>query len=113
MHELSEEQKRQLLQFTTGSDRVPIGGLSQLKLVIARNGFDSDRYLLLCWPLFMTSLSRSYMFHWLPVAENHHYVLLLGAQLFLPVFPREYPKFPFEESSANCLEGAGGSLEKN
>ena len=44
VHELSEEQQRQLLQFTTGSDRVPIGGLSQLKLVIARNGSDSDRY---------------------------------------------------------------------
>ena len=30
-------------QFTTGSDRVPIGGLGKLKLVIARNGSDSDR----------------------------------------------------------------------
>ncbi|KAJ8984869.1 hypothetical protein NQ317_002708 [Molorchus minor] len=35
--------KRKLLQFTTGSDRVPIGGLSRLKLVIAKNGPDSDR----------------------------------------------------------------------
>lgn len=26
-----------------GSDRVPVGGLSRLKLVIARNGSDSDR----------------------------------------------------------------------
>ena len=31
------------MQFTTGSDRVPIGGLGKLKLVIARNGSDSDR----------------------------------------------------------------------
>lgn len=26
-----------------GSDRVPVGGMSRLKLVIARNGSDSDR----------------------------------------------------------------------
>jgi ubiquitin-protein ligase E3 A len=43
VHELTAEQKRQLLQFSTGSDRVPIGGLSKLKLVIARNGSDTDR----------------------------------------------------------------------
>ncbi|XP_013411636.1 ubiquitin-protein ligase E3A-like [Lingula anatina] len=43
VHEFSEEQKRQLLQFATGSDRVPVGGLSKLKLIIARNGPDSDR----------------------------------------------------------------------
>ncbi|XP_066246881.1 ubiquitin-protein ligase E3A isoform X2 [Euwallacea similis] len=43
VHALSMEDKRKLLQFTTGSDRVPIGGLSRLKLVIARNGPDSDR----------------------------------------------------------------------
>ncbi|XP_044263019.1 ubiquitin-protein ligase E3A [Tribolium madens] len=43
VHALSFEDKRKLLQFTTGSDRVPIGGLSRLKLVIARNGPDSDR----------------------------------------------------------------------
>uniref|UniRef100_A0A1Y1KR63 Ubiquitin-protein ligase E3A n=2 Tax=Photinus pyralis TaxID=7054 RepID=A0A1Y1KR63_PHOPY len=43
VHSLSLEDKRKLLQFTTGSDRVPLGGLSKLKLVIARNGPDSDR----------------------------------------------------------------------
>jgi len=43
VHEFTDEQKKQLLQFATGSDRVPIGGLSKLKLVIARNGPDSDR----------------------------------------------------------------------
>ncbi|XP_050296568.1 ubiquitin-protein ligase E3A isoform X2 [Anthonomus grandis grandis] len=43
VHALSTEDKRKLLQFTTGSDRVPIGGLSRLKLVIAKNGQDSDR----------------------------------------------------------------------
>ncbi|XP_039264835.2 ubiquitin-protein ligase E3A-like isoform X1 [Styela clava] len=43
VHEMSEEDKKKLLQFTTGTDRAPVGGLSQLKLVIARNGPDSDR----------------------------------------------------------------------
>lgn len=43
VHELSIEDKRRLLQFTTGSDRVPVGGLGRLKLIIARNGADSDR----------------------------------------------------------------------
>ncbi|XP_022905557.1 ubiquitin-protein ligase E3A [Onthophagus taurus] len=43
VHAFSIEEKRKLLQFTTGSDRVPIGGLSKLKLVIAKNGPDSDR----------------------------------------------------------------------
>ncbi|KAL1508843.1 hypothetical protein ABEB36_003674 [Hypothenemus hampei] len=43
VHAFSLEDKRKLLQFTTGSDRVPIGGLSKLKLVIAKNGPDSDR----------------------------------------------------------------------
>jgi len=46
VHEFTDEQKKQLLQFATGSDRVPIGGLSKLKLIIARNGPDSNRSLL-------------------------------------------------------------------
>lgn len=37
------ESQRKLLEFSTGSDRVPIGGLSNLKLVIARHGSDSER----------------------------------------------------------------------
>ena len=43
VHELSVEDKRRLLQFTSGSDRVPVGGLGRLKLIIARHGADSDR----------------------------------------------------------------------
>lgn len=43
VHEFTEEQQRKLLQFTTGTDSVPIGGLSKVKLIIARNGPDSDR----------------------------------------------------------------------
>lgn len=38
VHALPMESKKKLLEFTTGSDRVPVGGLSRLKLVIARNG---------------------------------------------------------------------------
>jgi ubiquitin-protein ligase E3 A len=43
VHGMSLEDKRKLLQFTTGSDRIPVGGLSRLKLIIAKNGPDSDR----------------------------------------------------------------------
>ncbi|ORX67806.1 HECT-domain-containing protein [Linderina pennispora] len=39
----SDELKRKLLFFATSSDRVPIGGLSKLHFVIAKNGGDSDR----------------------------------------------------------------------
>ncbi|XP_069780819.1 ubiquitin-protein ligase E3A-like isoform X3 [Narcine bancroftii] len=42
-HSLPEEQKRQFLQFTTGSDRAPVGGLGKIKLIITKNGPDSDR----------------------------------------------------------------------
>jgi ubiquitin-protein ligase E3 A len=42
-HSLSHANQRKLLQFTTGSDRVPVGGLGQLHMIIARNGPDSDR----------------------------------------------------------------------
>lgn len=37
------DQKRKLLQFATGSDRAPVGGLAKLKLVIARSGPDTER----------------------------------------------------------------------
>ena len=43
VHEMSDEEKKQLLVFTTGSDRVPIGGLSKLQFVITRNGTDGTR----------------------------------------------------------------------
>ncbi|KAJ3092232.1 putative E3 ubiquitin-protein ligase HTD2 [Quaeritorhiza haematococci] len=43
VHEMSEDQKKKLLIFTTGSDRVPVGGLSKLQFIIARNGTDSVR----------------------------------------------------------------------
>ncbi len=43
VREYSEEQKKQLLAFITGSDRIPVGGLAKLKLVIVKNGPDSNR----------------------------------------------------------------------
>ncbi|EDO40462.1 predicted protein [Nematostella vectensis] len=43
VHSFDMEQKRQLLMFTTGSDRIPVGGLAKLKLIIAKNGPDSPR----------------------------------------------------------------------
>ena len=35
VHQFTIEDKMKLLQFTTGSDRAPVGGLSKLKLVCA------------------------------------------------------------------------------
>ena len=43
MREFSEDQKKRLLSFITGSDRIPLGGLAKLKFVIVKNGPDSDR----------------------------------------------------------------------
>ncbi|VDD80005.1 unnamed protein product [Mesocestoides corti] len=43
VHAMSEQEQRKLLQFTTGTDRIPVGGMSRLKFVIARQGPDSDR----------------------------------------------------------------------
>ena len=37
------EQKRNLLEFVTASDRVPLKGLNSLLFVIQRNGPDTDR----------------------------------------------------------------------
>lgn len=41
--EFTEEQKKQLLKFTTGTDRCPHGGLAKIRLTISRNGPDTDR----------------------------------------------------------------------
>uniref|UniRef100_W5MP96 HECT-type E3 ubiquitin transferase n=1 Tax=Lepisosteus oculatus TaxID=7918 RepID=W5MP96_LEPOC len=43
VHAFGEEQKRLFLQFTTGTDRAPVGGLGKLKMIIAKNGPDTDR----------------------------------------------------------------------
>ena len=44
VREYSETEKKQLLAFITGSDRIPIGGLAKLKFIIVKNGGDSDRW---------------------------------------------------------------------
>ncbi|KAH9314061.1 hypothetical protein KI387_022688, partial [Taxus chinensis] len=41
--EMSFEEKKSLLFFTTGNDRAPIGGLGSLRFIIGRNGDDTDR----------------------------------------------------------------------
>lgn len=46
VHSFGDEQKRLFLQFTTGTDRAPVGGLGKLKMIIAKNGSDTDRYRL-------------------------------------------------------------------
>ncbi|CAG0922014.1 unnamed protein product [Notodromas monacha] len=43
VHEMTSEQKLDLLRFITGSHRVPVGGLKALGLVISRHGDDSSR----------------------------------------------------------------------
>lgn len=43
VHTWNEKQKKRLLFFTTGTDRVPIGGLGKLNFVIAKNGPNSNR----------------------------------------------------------------------
>ncbi|KAM8904781.1 ubiquitin-protein ligase E3A-like isoform 2-T2 [Spinachia spinachia] len=43
VHSFGEDQKRLFLQFTTGTDRAPVGGLGKLKMIIAKNGPDTDR----------------------------------------------------------------------
>ncbi|XP_066435273.1 ubiquitin-protein ligase E3A isoform X2 [Eleutherodactylus coqui] len=43
VNSFTDEQKRLFLQFTTGTDRAPVGGLGKLKMIIAKNGPDTDR----------------------------------------------------------------------
>uniref|UniRef100_A0A8K9V241 Ubiquitin-protein ligase E3A n=1 Tax=Oncorhynchus mykiss TaxID=8022 RepID=A0A8K9V241_ONCMY len=43
VHSFGEEDKRLFLQFTTGTDRAPVGGLGKLKMIIVKNGPDTDR----------------------------------------------------------------------
>jgi ubiquitin-protein ligase E3 A len=43
VHSMSLEDKKKLLSFCTGSDRVPIKGLGHVSFTISKNGPDSDR----------------------------------------------------------------------
>lgn len=40
---LEDEEKKSFLKFVTGSDRAPIGGLSNLRVIIQRDGADSNK----------------------------------------------------------------------
>lgn len=50
---LSSEERRAFLAFVTGSDRVPVSGLGSVRMVVQRNGGDSDRL-----PTSLTCFSR-------------------------------------------------------
>jgi len=41
--EMSEPQKKQFLQFSTGCDRAPVNGLATLPFYVGRHGPDTDR----------------------------------------------------------------------
>ena len=43
LHALDDPLKRRFLVFVTGSDRVPIKGLGDLRLVVSRHGSDETR----------------------------------------------------------------------
>lgn len=42
VHDLNQDDQKRLLQFCTGCDRAPVGGLGRLSLVISRAGPDTD-----------------------------------------------------------------------
>ena len=42
VEQLSESEKKELLLFITGSDRIPIGGISEVTITISRQGPDSE-----------------------------------------------------------------------
>ena len=42
-YEMNEEQKKRLLEFSTGHNRCPVGGLQRLKFIITKSGPDSNR----------------------------------------------------------------------
>jgi len=62
-HALPRASQQKLLQFTTGSDRVPVGGLGKLKLTITRNGSDSDRYASTTLLVLYHSISLLYILY--------------------------------------------------
>ena len=51
--DFSYEQKKSLLSFVTGSDRVPLSGLSSISFIIQRNGPDTNNL-----PTSMTCFNR-------------------------------------------------------
>ncbi|KJE89146.1 ubiquitin protein ligase E3A [Capsaspora owczarzaki ATCC 30864] len=53
LNDFSDEERRALLQFVTGSNRIPLQGLAAVTFVLQRNGSDSDRL-----PSAMTCFGR-------------------------------------------------------
>lgn len=51
VHDYSQERKRQLLEFVTASDRVPVNGIRSILFVIQRSGGDSEVSFFLCFCL--------------------------------------------------------------
>jgi hypothetical protein len=45
VNSFDDDNKQRLLKFTTGCDRVPLGGLKKTKFIIARNGDDSNKFV--------------------------------------------------------------------
>ena len=43
VNRLSSDEKRSFLKFVTGSDRAPIGGLANLRVIVQRDGADSNK----------------------------------------------------------------------
>ncbi|XP_065056226.1 probable E3 ubiquitin-protein ligase HECTD2 [Rhopilema esculentum] len=53
VNNFTQEQKKRLLSFVTGSDRVPLAGLTSISFIIQRNGPDTDNL-----PTSMTCFNR-------------------------------------------------------
>lgn len=78
VREFSETQKKQLLAFVTGSDRIPLGGLAKLKFIIVKNGPDSDRYVSTAkLNTFAVPIKVVFMQNRLPTAHTCFNALLL------------------------------------
>ncbi len=66
------------MKFTTGTDRCPHGGLSELKLTIARNGPDTEKYFNILTSFYLLNrLIISNGILRLPTAHTCFNVLLL------------------------------------
>lgn len=77
-----EEQKRLFLQFISGTVRAPVGGLGKLKMTIAKNGSDTDRYKAAVFDSTTTTVATAFNIlslpHFrLPTSHTCYNILLL------------------------------------
>lgn len=77
MREFNVTQKKQLLAFVTGSDRIPIGGLSKLRFVIVKNGPDSDRLSFMVEGMVVPAGLSPFFINRLPTAHTCFNALML------------------------------------